>query len=244
MQNSTMRLGVTLLMFCATGAYAAGNASNPLAAVSNLDIRGQYLDLGGGAETNDYFVDGAFMVNPKLKVKYELHYVDTDVTGRSESEFESALIKLIYFPAQGELAGGTRYRVAIGFDVIADFDNRDKGIGTGADQIAPFVGVALGLKSGWMIIPLFQHFYGFSGEDWNVTAARVIALKPLPNAWWLKLDVKLPYNWEAETVPAEAEIQIGKNVSDKLALYIDGLVGIGDDRIYDWGLGLGIRFKF
>ncbi len=95
-----------------------------------------------------------------------------------------------------------------------------------------------------MIIPLLQHFYGFSGEDWNVTAARMIALKPLPNAWWLKLDVKLPYNWEAETVPAEAEIQIGKNVSDKLALYIDGLVGIGDDRTYDWGSGLGIRFKF
>jgi len=64
------------------------------------------------------------MVNPKLKVKYELHYLDTDVTGRSESEFESALIKLIYFPTQGELDGGTRYRVAIGFDVIADFDNR------------------------------------------------------------------------------------------------------------------------
>ena len=82
-----MRLGVTLLMFFPTGAYAAENASNPLASVSNLDIRVQYFDLDGGAETNDYFLDGALMLNPKLKMKYELHFVDTDVTGRSESEF-------------------------------------------------------------------------------------------------------------------------------------------------------------
>ena len=60
------------------------NASNPLASVTNTDLRLQYLDLTDDlGRVNDVFVDGAFMVNPKLKIKYELHYWETNVTGTS-----------------------------------------------------------------------------------------------------------------------------------------------------------------
>jgi hypothetical protein len=97
---------------------------------------------------NDVFVDGAFMATPKLKIKYELHYWETDLTGEDEHDWETAVAKLIYFPKEGATASGTRYRLAAGLDYIYDFDNTDKGIGVGSDQIAPFVGVALGLKSG------------------------------------------------------------------------------------------------
>jgi hypothetical protein len=43
------------------------NASNPLAAVSNTDLRWQYLDsfVDGSSHLNDYFIDGAFMLNSK-----------------------------------------------------------------------------------------------------------------------------------------------------------------------------------
>jgi len=62
------------------------NASNPLASVTNTDVRLQYLDLANDrGRVNDLFVDGAFMINPKLKIKYELHYWETNVTGSSES---------------------------------------------------------------------------------------------------------------------------------------------------------------
>lgn len=44
------------------------NASNPLASVSNTDIKYQYFDLGG-ADRNDMFADGAYMLNPKLKLR-------------------------------------------------------------------------------------------------------------------------------------------------------------------------------
>ena len=226
-------------------AGGGGNASNPLAAVSNVDLRWKYLDLVSNAgRINDYFIDGAFMVNPKLKIKYELHYWETNGTGKSESDFEKAVVKTIYFPTQGMLKSGAKYRVAVGMDLIADFGNMDKGIGLGADQIGPFAGVALMLEQGWVLIPLVQHFHGISGVDLNITAARLIAIKPLPNEWWLKLDAKLPYDWEAETIPADAEIQLGKNINKKLALYVEGQFGIGSDRLYDWGVGLGIRFKF
>ena len=44
------------------------NASNPLAAVSNTDLRWQYADLTtNAAHLNDYYIDGALMLNPKLK---------------------------------------------------------------------------------------------------------------------------------------------------------------------------------
>ena len=47
------------------------------------------------------------MLTPNLKLKYELHYWDTDVTGSSESDWESLHLKPIYFPEEnGWKAGG------------------------------------------------------------------------------------------------------------------------------------------
>jgi hypothetical protein len=73
------------------------NASNPLASVNNTDLKYQYFDLGG-ADRHDVFADGAYMVQPKLKLKYELHYWETNVTDRSESDFERLIIKPHLFP--------------------------------------------------------------------------------------------------------------------------------------------------
>ena len=72
-----------MLVIGVTSAYGE-NASNPLAAVNNTDIRLQYFDLGDSTERYDFWVaDGAYMLTPKLKLKYELHYWDTDVTESS-----------------------------------------------------------------------------------------------------------------------------------------------------------------
>lgn len=76
------------------------NASNPLAKVKNTDLRYQYLDMAGG-HVNDAFIDGAFMALDSLKIKYELHYWETDLTGTSENNIESSTIKAIYFPTEG-----------------------------------------------------------------------------------------------------------------------------------------------
>jgi hypothetical protein len=96
-----------------------------------------------------------------------------------------------------------------------------------------------------MLIPLVQHFLSYSGEDISTTAFRLIALQPLPKQTWLKLDAKVPIDWENdEAVPANVEVQFGKNFTDLIGAYIDGLFGIGADRPYDWGVGLGLRFKY
>ncbi|MEZ9950168.1 hypothetical protein AB4376_15580 [Vibrio breoganii] len=56
---------------------------------------------------------------------------------------ESIHIKPIYFSnkLKGKV-GDWGYKVAFGLEWIVDFDNTDKGIGSGSDQLAPFTGVA------------------------------------------------------------------------------------------------------
>lgn len=96
-----------------------------------------------------------------------------------------------------------------------------------------------------MLVPLVQQYLSYSGTDVNTTAIRLIALQPLPEKMWLKLDGKVSVDWENDqAVPANVELQFGKNINRKLALYTDGLVGIGGDRSYDWGVGIGLRFKY
>ncbi len=229
----------SFLIFNAT---SEENASNPLAKVKNTDLRYQYFDMEEG-HVNDAFIDGAFMALDSLKIKYELHYWETDLTGSSENNLESATLKAIYFPTEGSW-GEVTYRVALGLDWIVDLGDQEKGIGSGSDQLAPFAGLAMGV-GGISLIPLVQQFLDYSGENVNTTAFRLIAMKPLPSKMWVKLDAKAPIDWEHDNaIPATAELQLGKSINKNVALYIDGLVGIGNDRPYDWGIGTGVRFNY
>ena len=228
----------------APAAGDAENASNPLARVKNTDVRAQYFDLKNGSELRDYWLaDGAFMVTDSFKIKYELHYWDTDITGTSESDVESIRIKPIFFLNKGKL-GGWKYQIAVGLDWILDFNHRDKGIGSGSDQIAPFFGVAL-KKPNWVLIPLLQHFTDYNGVEVSLTAARLIVLQTLPAKAWLKYDIKVPVDWlNDNAIPATVEAQLGKMFTNGFGAYADVLAGIGNDRPYDWGIGVGVRFVY
>ena len=183
------------------------------------------------------------MVIPKLKFRYELHYWDTDVTGSGERDFETFVLKPIYYPTKGEW-GSWKYTLAVGAEWIVSFGNEDKGIGTGSDQIAPLVGVSF-VKGNTTLVPLVQHFLSYDGPDVNTTAIRLIAIQSLPNAFWGKLDAIVPVEWENDNaVPATAEVQLGKMFTSSVGLYVDGLFGVGDDKPYDWGVGVGFRLSY
>ena len=174
---------VIALMFaaCVSGAYGEENASNPLAAINNTDLRAQSFDLGG-PELKEYWVDGAYMATPKLKLKYELHYWDTDVTGASESDWESIHIKPIYFPTEGDWGDG-QYRSAVGVELIVGAGNEGKGIESGSEQIAPLAALSLS-RGNTVLIPLVQHFVNLNGPDVNMTAFRLIGIQSLPKQYW------------------------------------------------------------
>jgi hypothetical protein len=232
-----------LLLFLASGhAYAQENASNPLAAISNTDLRLQFFDLDG-SNRNDYWVDGAYMLTPKLKVKYELHYWDTDVTGSSESGFEEFRLKPLYFPTQGEW-GSWKYKLAVGVEWVVEFGNEEKGIGTGSDEIAPLAAVTF-VKGNTTLIPLVQHYISYDGPDVSTTAFRLIAIQSLPNSFWVKLDAIVPVEWKNDNaVPATWEAQLGKLFSPSFGVYTDLLIGIGGNKPYEWGVGVGVRFNY
>ena len=138
MRKYFLAFGLTLV----TGMAAADeNASNPLAAVNNVDLRWQYKSADPG-DTHDVFIVGAQMVVPVLKLQYELHYKFTDVIGSDENDFEKLVIRPVYFPFQTKLNENWGLKGAVGFDWIIEFGNEDKGIGVGADQFAPLVGFA------------------------------------------------------------------------------------------------------
>jgi hypothetical protein len=81
--------------------------------------------------------------------------------------------------------------------LIFDFDNADKGIGSGLDQFAPLVGVAM-VRNDVVLIPLIQHFVEYDGPDVNTTAFRMIALQSYANNVWGKLDAIVPVESTAQ----------------------------------------------
>ena len=246
MKKKTYKLIGTVVILILIGvnpSHGDENASNPLASVNNIDVRWQYFDFDGGADVNDFYLDGAVMLNPKLKLKYELHYWESDLSGSSENDWESLHIKPIYFPTQGKI-GDWMYKLALGAELILDFDNDDKGIGSGSDQISPFAGMAF-VRGGTVLVPLVQHYMEYSGPDVNTTAFRLIGIQSLPNNFWGKLDAKIPIDWEHDNdILSTVEVQLGKMFTPAFGIYMDGLVGVGGDKPYDWGVGVGLRFNF
>jgi hypothetical protein len=237
-------LGLAIALGVALPALADENASNPLSKGRNTDLRVQATQ-GSAQDKTDAFIDGAFMASDNLKIKYELHYNDISRDGESLNGLEIGQIKAIYFPKEGALSDDWGYRLAVGADWIVDMDHGD-GIGPEADQLGPFFGVAFGSKkTGVTVIPLIQQYISYNGiNDISTTAARLIVLRPFAEKFWAKADVKVPYDWENETWPLTAELQIGYNINQRFAIYGDLLAGIGNDRPYDAGVGLGLRFRY
>ncbi len=167
------------------------------------------------------------------------------MTGSRKNDWESFHVKPIYFP-EGWVGsmGDWKYKVAVGGELIIDFDNADDGIGSGSDQIAPLVGIALA-QGDTVLVPLVQHYVEIDGPDVNTTAFRLIGIQSFPGKVWSKLDAKVPVDWEHDNeILSTIELQLGKNFSPLFASYIEGLFGVGNDRPYDWGAGFGVRFKY
>ena len=220
------------------------NPSNPLAKTRNTDLRVQHYDLGGNLDRSVLAVEGATMLTARLKFRYEANLWSTNVTGDREQGMETVRLKAIYF-ARDRQWGSWGIRPAVGLEWSYDFDNTDKGIGAGSNILSPFIGLAFAHRSGLSLIPLVQHYAEYSGTETNTTAFRLIGLKPLNHGYWIKLDAKIPVDWENDNaVPASAEFQLGRMIRPGLGLYADGFVGLGSDRPYDWGLGIGIRFLY
>ena len=226
-----------------------GDASNPTAAVNYTDLRYQTFDLDGVADGRDrdrIAIEGAYVFSDEHKVTYELNYWDTDITGRDESDFESLRAKYINLKP-GMLSGGTKYRRALGVEVVADLGDVDKGIGGGTDQIAPLFGYGWELNDRNFVITLVQYFHSINedanAEEVRTTGPRLIWIHKLPDIkGWFKLDNKLSFDHENDDKSSNVlELQFGKMLTPTLGLYVDYLNNTGGVKQYDDGFGIGIR---
>lgn len=223
----------------------AAAASNPLSSTSKLDIRLDYFDLDGSKDRFDINLRGDVMLHPRLKLAYEVHYWNTNITGTTDDDWERLVLRPIFFVDDVELSERWGMRIATGIEWVIDADNADKGIGSGSDQLAPLLGFAFNNRdSGLTLIPFVQQFLSYDGPSVNTTAFRLIALQPLPNSMWLRLDTKVPFDWVHDTVPASFEVELGKMFDPTWGVYGTGFFGIGGDRLYDWGVGAAVRFAF
>lgn len=136
---------------------------------------------------------------------------------------------------------------------MKDLGDIEKGTGTGADSIAPLVGI------GWIpddlnfIVTLVQYFHSYDTDsarqdDVRVTGPRLIWIRKLPAiGGWFKTDLKMAFDHEdGDDFSQTLEIQLGKMISPRMGFYADLFLGddVLDTNAYDIGAGVGVRFIY
>lgn len=225
-------------------------ASNPTAAVRYQDIRYRYFDLSQG-DKHSFETEGAFMLAPNFKVTNELRYVNTDSTGNSEQDFEELKIKGIYL--KNIRPFGIKAKFALGAEWLKDLGTFEDGTGTGADTIAPLVGIGWVPNDTNFIVTLVQYFYSYDTDDSRPddvrqTGPRLIWIRSLPSVGgWFKADLKMNIDHEDDDDFTQTlELQLGKMISPKVGFY--GELLVGDDALdtdaYDIGVGVAMRIMY
>ena len=232
-------------------AASGADASNPTAAVNYQDTRYRYFDFDRGADKHSFETEGAYMLHPRFKLTNELRYVSTDRSGKSEQDFEELKLKGIHLSDIEPF--GIKAKLALGVEWLKDLGDFKKGTGTGADSIAPLVGI------GWIpddknfIITLVQYFHSYDTDsaregDVRETAPRLIWIRKLPDiGGWFKADLKMSIDHEDdENFNQILELQLGKMLSPRLGIYGELLLGddVLDSNAYNVGGGLALRFMY
>lgn len=241
----------TICLLSSFFALANENASDPTASLSFTDIKVQFFDTGAplGDQRDRYAIEGAYTFTPKHKVTYEVNYWETDITGQTESGMESIRAKYINL-SPGMLESGLKYKFAWGIEALTSISDVEKGIGTGTTQIAPLVGAGWVLSPNDTLITLVQYFHSID-EDVNankvrLTGPRMIWIHSMPKyKAWIKIDDKFAINHEKDGASSNLlEVQVGKMFTPTIGAYFELLYGTGGDRLYESGLGLGVRISY
>jgi hypothetical protein len=232
-------------------AASGAAASDPTAAVNYQDVRYRYFDLDQGADKHSFETEGAYMLHPRFKLTNELRYVNTDRSGKSEQDFEELKIKGIYLADIKPF--GIKAKLALGGEWLKDLGDLEEGTGTGADMIAPLVGIGWVPNDKNFIVTLVQYFYSYdtdSAREKGVreTGPRLIWIRTLPNInGWFKADLKMAINHEdGDNFSQTLEAQLGRMISPSMGIYAELLLGndVLDTNAYDIGGGLAVRFIY
>jgi hypothetical protein len=222
-----------------------GNASNPLSLVNFTDVKYQY-QTGDIEDVNRLFIEGALVPTSRLKIIYDLSYNQTDRSGEDEADFETLGISPVYFGFDGKLSEKWYFRSNFGFDWTYDFGHDDKGIGSGADTIGPRIGFGLAnLESEVTAAAVLQHTQSYNGSsDIEATTLSITTVRQFRKAGWISSNVVIIRDWEYNAWRSSFSLQAGYGFGNGKAIYVNGMAGLGRDRLFDVGAGLGLRFNY
>jgi len=223
-------------------------ATDPLANTNNVDLRWIYFEEEGGTKTNLGVFTGGQGLGQRGKMIYWLSYAREDDSGEVTKGFDVLRLKPLFYVGKG-MAGGWKYGMAAGFEVILDFAEVDsgtgsiEGFGTGSDLFSPLFGVTFS-KGKTTIVPLVQHYIEMSGDtDVSITGFRLIAIQQFGKGNWTKADIIAPYDWNNELLNGTVKIELGHMFSPRFGAYLNGLSGYADSSI-DWGASANVRFIY
>ena len=215
---------------------AAG--SNPLASVNKLDLIWAVTG-SGDSNTHDAHAEGAFMLDPKLKLNYEVHYFLTDVTGSERGQLGIDPYQAHLVPrrrrAQRRMDDARRGRRGVHSQLRQRRPGHRDRLGHRRTAVRPgFRETVTGsdADSARPALPLVQRDIG---QLDGVPADRASGL---PDGFWLKLDAKVLADWHNDTTPIDGEIEFGKMLNPNVGLFGKGLFGVGSDRPFDWGVAV------
>lgn len=247
-------LSLLACLACSIGQAAESSgaaASDPTAAVNYQDVRFRYFDKDGGNERQSFETEGAYMITPRLKLTNELRYVNDNSSGSSEQDFEELKLKGIYLSEIKPF--GIKAKLAVGAEWLKDLGDFEEGTGTGADLIAPLIGIGWVPNDENFIVTLLQYYHSYDTDnafdgDRRETAPRLIWIRSLPQlGGWFKADLKMIIDHEDdENFDQTIELQLGKMLTPRFGVY--GEVFLGDDVLdsnaYDMAVGIGIRMMY
>jgi hypothetical protein len=239
---------------CAHAAESGANgaaASDPTAAVSYQDFRYRYFDQSHNNSRDSFETEGAYMLLPGLKITNELRYVSDDRSGNSEQDFNQLKLKGIHLSQITPF--GVKAKLALGVEWLKDLGDFEEGTGTGADQIAPLVGIGWTINEQNFVVTLVQYFHSYDTDsafdgDVRSTAPRLIWIRSLPSmGGWFKADLKMSIDHEdGGNFDQTLELQLGKMITPKWGFYGEFLVGddVLDSNAYNLGVGVGLRMMY
>ena len=221
------------------------NASNPLSIVNFTDVRYHY-QTSDIEDKNRLFIEGALVATSRLKIIYDISYSQTDRSGEDEADFETLAISPVYYGFDGKLSEKWYFRSNFGFDWTYDFGNEDKGIGSGADSIGPRIGFGLtNLESAVTVAAILQHTQSYNGSsDIEASTLSITSIRQFRKAGWISSNVVIIRDWEYNAWRSSLSLQAGYSFDNGKAIYVNGMAGIGRDRLFDVGAGLGLRFYY
>ncbi len=147
---------------------------------------------------------------------------------------------------------GIKAKYALGVEWLKDLGSSRDGTGTGADQIAPLVGIGWVPTEADFIVTLVQYFHSYDTDGRTdkvrATGPRVIWIRSLPSlGGWFKADYKAQIDHEdSDDYTSFLELQLGKMFTPRFGVYAEWF--LGDDvfttNAFEMAAGVGVRFMY